>query len=179
MILTITKYGQAVLRQQSQPVTEVTDEIRTLVSNMLETMYAAKGVGLAAEQVGRTERICVIDIPKDAEKAPYRETNAGVKMPMVLINPEIIAKEGRQRNEEGCLSFPDIGVPITRENQVTVRYQDLDGNERTDTVYGLLARAVQHETDHLDGVLLVDRMSSLQKMSIAGQLRRLQQAFGA
>ncbi|MBP5320051.1 MAG: peptide deformylase [Kiritimatiellae bacterium] len=176
MILTITKYGQSVLRQKAQPVAAVTDEIRKLAGDMLETMYAAKGVGLAAEQVGRTERICVIDVPKEAEKEPYRETNAVVKMPLVLINPEIIGKEGRQRNEEGCLSFPDIGAPITRANKVTVRYLDLDGNERTETVYGLLARAVQHETDHLDGVLLVDRMSSLQKMSIAGQLRRLQQA---
>jgi peptide deformylase len=169
-------YGNEILRRKAVPVAEVTEEIRRLVGDMLESMYAAKGVGLAAEQVGRTECVCVIDVPRDAEKEACRAENAVVPMPLVLINPEITAAEGKQRNEEGCLSFPEIGAPITRADKVTVAYTDLDGVRRTLTARGLLSRAIQHETDHLNGVLLVDRMSAMQKMSVAGQLRRLQKA---
>jgi peptide deformylase len=170
----VVKYGNEVLRQKAVPVAEVTEEIRRLVGDMLESMYAAKGVGLAAEQVGRTERVCVIDVPRDAEKEACREENAAVSMPLVLINPEITAAEGKQRNEEGCLSFPEIGAPITRADKVTVAYIGLDGKRQSATARGLLSRAIQHEVDHLDGVLLVDRMSAMQKMSVAGQLKRLQ-----
>jgi peptide deformylase len=179
MMMQIVKFGNAVLREKASQVSKVDDAIRKLAKDMLETMYAAKGVGLAAEQVGRTERMCVIDVPKDAEKEMYRESNAkAVKMPLILINPVITKMVGRQRNEEGCLSFPDIGVPISRANEVTVEYTDLDGKPRSATACGLLARAMQHEIDHLDGVLLVDKMSALQKMSISGQLKRLQKANG-
>lgn len=167
-------YGNEVLRQKAVPVAQITDSVRQLVGDMLESMYAAKGVGLAAEQVGRTEAVCVIDVPRDAEKESCREANAAITMPLVLINPEILATEGKQRNEEGCLSFPEIGAPITRADKVTVTYLDLDGKRQTTTARGLLSRAIQHETDHLDGVLLVDRMSPMQKMSVAGQLKRLQ-----
>ncbi len=176
MILPVVTYGNEILRRKAVPVAEVTEEIRRLVGDMLESMYAAKGVGLAAEQVGRTECVCVIDVPRDAEKEACRAENAVVPMPLVLINPEITAAEGKQRNEEGCLSFPEIGAPITRADKVTVAYTDLDGVRRTLTARGLLSRAIQHETDHLNGVLLVDRMSAMQKMSVAGQLRRLQKA---
>ena len=137
-------------------------------------MYAAKGVGLAAEQVGRTESVCVIDVPREAEKEACREENAAIAMPLVLINPEINATEGKQRNEEGCLSFPEIGAPITRADKVTVTYTDLNGVRQTVSARGLLSRAIQHEVDHLNGILLVDKMSPMQKMSVAGQLRRLQ-----
>ena len=175
MILPIVTYGNEVLRQKATPVIEVTDAIRELVGNMLESMYASKGLGLAAEQVGRTESVCVIDVPKDAEKASCREANAAIPMPLVMINPEITAMSGKQRREEGCLSFPDIGAPITRADKVTVTFTDLTGAQQSVTAQGLLARAVQHETDHLDAVLLVDRMSPLQRISVAGQLKRLQQ----
>ena len=174
VILPVVVYGNEILREKAVPVVGVTDEIRKLASDMLESMYAAKGVGLAAEQVGRVERICVIDVPRDAEKEACRVENATITMPLVLINPEIIATEGKQRNEEGCLSFPDISAPISRADKVTVSYIDLDGKRQTITARGLLARAIQHETDHLNGVLLVDRMSAMQKMSVAGQLKRLQ-----
>jgi len=176
VILPVVTYGNDVLRQKAVPVVQITDEIRKLVSDMLESMYAARGVGLAAEQVGRTEAVCVIDVPRDAEKEECREFNAGIAMPLVLINPEIVACEGKQRNEEGCLSFPEIGAPITRADKVTAMYLDLDGNRQTVTARGLLSRAIQHEIDHLNGVLLVDRMSPMQKMSVAGQLKRLQKA---
>lgn len=174
MIYPVVKFGKDVLRQKATPVAEVNDTIRQLAHDMLESMYASKGVGLAAEQVGRTERLCVIDVPRDAEKEDCREENAAIPMPLVLINPEIIAAEGKQRNEEGCLSFPDISAPITRADKVTVTYTDLNGQRQTATARGLLSRAIQHETDHLEGVLLVDKMSALQKMSVAGQLKRLQ-----
>ena len=174
MIHSIITYGNEMLRHKATPVPLVDEEVRRLVADMLESMYASRGVGLAAEQIGRTERICVIDVPHDAEKEECREANAALAMPLVLINPEILASEGRQRNEEGCLSFPDISVPLTRANRVTVTYTDLDGFRQTCTACGLLARAIQHELDHLDGVLLVDRMSPMQRMSVAGQLKRLQ-----
>lgn len=177
MILPIVKYGDETLREKAVPVGLVTDEIRKLAADMLETMYQARGVGLAAEQVGRRERICVIDVPKDCEKEAYRESNeAAVKMPLVLVNPEIISAEGEQRDNEGCLSFPKIGSPVTRANTVTVTFFDLAGMRQTITVSGLLARAVQHETDHLDGVLFVDKLGPGQLLAIAGKLSRLKAA---
>jgi peptide deformylase len=174
VIYPVVTFGQEILRQKAVLVAEITDEIRQLAHDMLESMYASKGVGLAAEQVGRTESLCVIDVPRDAEKEACRDENAAIPMPLVLINPEITAKEGKQRNEEGCLSFPEISAPISRADKVTVTYTDLNGKRQTVSARGLLSRAIQHETDHLDGVLLVDKMSPLQKMSVAGQLKRLQ-----
>ena len=112
VIYPVVTFGNEVLRQKAVPVAEVTAEVLQLVKDMLESMYAAKGVGLAAEQVGRTERVCVIDVPPEMEKEACREENAAVAMPLVLINPEVVATEGKQRNEEGCLSFPEIGAPI-------------------------------------------------------------------
>lgn len=175
MIHPILTFGEEALRQKAKPVAEVTDAIRKLVTDMLETMYAAKGLGLAAEQIGRTECVCVIDIPTDVEKEECRADNAAITMPLVLINPEILASEGKQRNEEGCLSFPEIGAPITRANQVTVTYLDINGHRQTVTAKGLLSRALQHEIDHLNGILLVDKMSPMQKLSVSGQLRRLRE----
>ena len=174
MIYQVVTFGHEILRQKAVPVTEVTEGIRQLVRDMLESMYAAKGVGLAAEQVGHTESVCVIDVPHDAEKEACREENAAIPMPLVLINPKIIATEGKQRNEEGCLSFPEIGAPITRPDKVTVAYTDLTGAQQTVSARGLLSRAIQHEVDHLSGILLVDKMSPMQKLAVAGQLKRLQ-----
>ena len=174
MIHPIVTFGYDELRQKAVPVVDVNDDIRKLATDMLETMYAAKGLGLAAEQIGRNECICVIDVPPDAEKDACRAANASVVMPLILINPKIIASEGKQRNDEGCLSFPDIGASITRANQVTVTFTTLTGKCQTITVQGLLARAVLHEVDHLNGILLVDKMSPMQKLSVAGQLKRLQ-----
>jgi len=173
MIYPILTFGVEALREKSTRVAEVSDAVRKVAMDMLETMYAAKGLGLAAEQVGRTECLCVIDVPVDLEKEECRADNAPIAMPLVLINPEILASEGKQRNEEGCLSFPEIGAPITRANQVTVTFLDIKGHRHTVTAKGLLARAIQHEIDHLNGILLVDKMSPMQKLSVSGQLRRL------
>jgi len=175
MIYPIFTFGKEPLRRASQAVSVVTEEIRRLAADMIETMHAANGVGLAAEQIGRDEAVCVIDVPPDAEKPECRVGNLVIPMPLVLINPKILATEGSQRDDEGCLSFPDINAAITRPNQVTVAFTALDASRQTITVRGLLARAVMHETDHLNGILLVDRMSQVQKLAIAGKLRRLKQ----
>ena len=174
----IVTYGNDILRKSARAVPAVTDEIRTLAEEMIATMRAARGVGLAAEQIVRDEAICVIEVPADAEKPECRAFNAAIPMPLVLINPEILSTEGSQRNEEGCLSFPDISATVTRANQVTVAFHGADGARQTITVQGLLARAVQHELDHLKGILLVDRMSQVQKMAVSGKLRRLRKEAG-
>lgn len=174
MVLPIVTYGDQALRCKAVEVEDITPQILDLARDMLDTMYASRGLGLAAEQVGRTEKICVIDVPLELEKEMCREFNAAIKMPLILINPEIVAHQGEQRDDEGCLSFPEIGAKITRANQVTVKYLDLGGGACEVVACGLLARAIQHETDHLNGVLLVDRMSAAQKMSAAGKLKRLQ-----
>jgi peptide deformylase len=173
MIHPIVTFGNASLRQASRAVPSITDEIRRLAVDLIDTMREASGVGLAAAQIGREEAVCVIDIPPDAEKPVCRAFNAAIPMPLVLVNPDILASEGSQRNNEGCLSFPDINALISRPNQVTVAFQALDASRQTLTVQGLLARAVMHEIDHLNGVLLVDRMSQVQKLAVAGKLRRL------
>ncbi len=175
MVYDILVFGQEVLRHKAQAIAAVTPEIQALARDMLDTMYAAPGVGLAAEQIGREEAICVIDVPANAEVPECVAGNAAIAMPLVLINPVITATSGQQRSEEGCLSFPDISAHITRPMQVTVAYLDLDGKAQTATAHGLLARAILHETDHLNGVLLVDRMSAIQRMSVAGKLKRMQQ----
>lgn len=176
MVHEIVTFGDDALRRKAQPVIEITPAIRQLAQDMLETMHDARGVGLAAEQIGREEAICVVDVPRDAERPECLEANSAIAMPLVLINPEITASEGKQRCEEGCLSFPEISVPITRALQVTLAYTDIEGARRAITVQGLLARAVQHELDHLEGVLLVDRMSAVQRISVAGRLKRLRRA---
>lgn len=173
MILPVVTYGHEVLKQPATPVGAVTPEIRTLVATLLESMYAAKGVGLAAEQIGRTECICVIDVPKEMEDPECVALNASVAMPLVLIDPEIVETQGALRRPEGCLSFPELYVEITRARTVTFRYTDIKGERVTATAHGLLARAVQHETDHLRGVLMVDRMSTAQRMANAGKLKRI------
>ena len=175
MVYTIVTYGNEVLRHKARAVSGVTDELRALAKDMLATMHAARGVGLAAEQIGREEALCVIDVPPESEKPECVAVNSSVRMPLVMVYPAITASTGHQRGEEGCLSFPEINAPITRAAQVTVAYLDLEGNSRTATAQGLLARAIQHEIDHLNGVLLVDRMSAMQRLSMSGRLKRLQQ----
>ncbi len=164
MILKIVKYPEPVLEQPGEPVTEFNDELRKLVADMFETTYASQGIGLAAPQVGVSKRLTVIDLSmgKDREQK------------LVLINPEIIVSEGRQYEEEGCLSFPDIREKVVRAANVRIRAQDeygkwfeMDGDE-------LLARAFQHEIDHLDGVLFIFRMSALKRSLNLRKIRKMQ-----
>jgi peptide deformylase len=159
-------YGNPALRKKSAPVKEVTAEIRTLADRMLGIMYAQEGVGLAAEQIGHTEAVFVLDVPAAADRNEQGlPNNPGVNMPQVFINPEIIGTSDEMATaEEGCLSFPKLYVPVTRPAEVVVRHLDRDGNEQVLNAKGLLARAIQHELDHLNGVLLVDRMSVITKL---------------
>jgi peptide deformylase len=170
---TITTFGNTILRKKASEVKEISEEIKRLAASLLETMYDAEGLGLAAEQVGRIEAICVVDVPAEFQESEFAALNANVKMPLVLINPVISDPEGSLRRKEGCLSFPDMYMEVTRPRSCTVSYMALDGSHYEARVHGLLARAVMHEVDHLDGVLFIDKLSSAQKVLCAGKLRRL------
>jgi len=152
-ILPIKHYPDPVLKRIAEPVTVFDDELRKLAGDMAETMYAAPGVGLAAPQVGISRRLAVIDCARSGE-APQLFS---------LVNPEIVAREGESCEEEGCLSVPSYYANVVRSAKVRVRYQDLDGNLVERDAEGLLAICIQHELDHLDGILFVDRLSSLKK----------------
>ena len=178
MVLPIVTFGNAVLKQPAEQVAEITPEIRQLAKDMLETMYDAEGVGLAAEQVGRREAICVIDVPRDAEYKSHAGRNDHVAMPLVLVNPVVRDPRGSMRKSEGCLSFPGLYCDITRAETVTVEWTDLEGHRQEATVHGLLARAVQHEVDHLGGTLMSDKLSPAQRLANAGRLRRIRSMAG-
>jgi peptide deformylase len=164
MIQTIVKYPDPILSQPGEPVTEFNAELRKLVADMFETTYANQGVGLAAPQVGVSKRVTVIDVsmgkdPKDR---------------LVLINPEIIFSEGKLYEEEGCLSFPDIREKVVRAAKVRIRAQDEKGKWFEMDGDDLLARAFQHEIDHLDGVLFLFRMSALKRSLNLRKIRKMQ-----
>ncbi|MBZ5525796.1 MAG: peptide deformylase [Acidobacteriia bacterium] len=166
MIYPIVKYGDPVLETPAATVTEFNADLRKLIDDMFESMYAAQGVGLAAPQIGIAQRIAVIDVTfKEDPKAR-----------LVLINPEIIKQEGRQKSSEGCLSLPDFREDVTRANVVTVRAQGLDGKWFEETGEGLLARAFLHETDHLHGKLFISHVSALKRDLIKRKIRKLVRA---
>jgi peptide deformylase len=152
-IIKIYHYPEPVLAQKAEPITEIDDTIRQLARDMAETMYAAPGVGLAAPQVGVSRRLVVLDC-SGRDEDPFL---------IAAINPKIIAAEGESFEEEGCLSVPGYYCKIKRSAEVKVRYLDLDGVEQTISADDLLAVAFQHEIDHLDGVLFVDRLSPLKR----------------
>jgi len=174
MVLPVVKYGSPVLRQSAKTVPCVTPALVKLAEDMLDTMYKTKGVGLAAEQVGHLESLCVIDVPPDCENSDeVREFNSSVSMPLVMFNPMVLAADGEQTAKEGCLSFPGVGGEVTRPDKVTCQYMDLSGVPQIITVEGFLARAVLHETDHLNGVLYIDRMTDKGRTSVSGKLKKL------
>ena len=166
MIYPIVKFGDPVLERAAAPVTVFDAELRRLIEDMFESMYAAQGVGLAAPQIGISRRIAVIDVT-------FKE-NPSQKM--VLINPEIIHKEGHQRSNEGCLSLPEFREKVTRPNRVTVRAQDVHGKTFQHIGEELLARAFLHETDHLDGKLFISHISALKRDLIKRKIRKLAKA---
>jgi peptide deformylase len=161
-LLEIHVLGSPVLREETKPVTEITDEVRRLVEDMFETMRTAQGIGLAAPQVGRLERVAVVDVDND---------------PIVLINPEIIAESGSERAEEGCLSIPDIYGDVDRAAKVTVRAIDLEGNTFEREATELLARAFQHEIDHLHGKLFIDYLSFLKRRGVMARWEDLKEKY--
>ncbi|MDR0799981.1 MAG: peptide deformylase [Endomicrobium sp.] len=152
--LRIRKYGDPVLRKKSEAVIEINNDIKKLASDMLETMYSAPGVGLAAPQVGISLRLCVIDV--DPNK----------KSPVVMINPEIISGENKITDEEGCLSLPGFYENVKRFEKATVNYTDLNDEKQKITAQGFLAKAVQHEIDHLDAKLFIDYLPDWKRKSI-------------
>ena len=178
MVLKVYKYGEKVLREKAAPVAFVDEKLRQRADDMIETMRRAKGVGLAAEQVGRTEKMCVIDIPEGCDEAEDEAFNAPIAMPLRLWNPEIIAQEGSVRDKEGCLSFPNVGGSLTRAAQVTCQYLDAENRPQVITARGYLARALQHEIDHLNGVLYIDHMSAVERLACAPKLKKLAKANG-
>jgi peptide deformylase len=153
-VLEIKKYPERVLKEKATPVADIDSDIQRLIDDMIETMYAAPGIGLAAPQVGVSKRIIVIDVSvKEGEKTPL----------IVLINPEIITAQGEIESEEGCLSLPGYITTIKRAERVTVEGLNRDGVKIRIEGDGLLSRALQHEIDHLEGKLLIDRISSIKR----------------
>ncbi len=163
MIYPIVKYGQEVLEKTAALVTTFDGDLEKLVADMFETMYAAKGVGLAAPQIGILKRLCVIDVTSGEDP----------KQKFVLANPVIVSTEGKHELEEGCLSLPDFHALIPRPLRASVRAQDLRGKEITMAGEGLLARAFCHEIDHLNGVLFIRHLSRLKRDSIKRKVRRM------
>lgn len=162
--LEVTKYGAEVLRNIAQPVKEINDEIKGIINNMLDTLYASEGIGLAAPQIGISKRIIVVDInPSDPSSKP-----------MVMINPSIVNQEGQIEFEEGCLSVPDVRGNVKRAEKVTVEAIDIDGNKIRVEASDLLARVLQHEIDHLNGKLFIDHLSRIKQQLIKKQLRKIQ-----
>jgi peptide deformylase len=161
-IRTILHYPDARLRQKAAPVAKVTPEIARLIDDMAETMYAAPGVGLAATQIGEAHRIFIVDIAGEDEPSNL----------IVFVNPEIAETEGEQLGPEGCLSFPGITEEIKRAGRVSVRALDRDGKPFELTAEGLLAVAIQHENDHLDGVLMIDHLGVLKKRIVQRKMQK-------
>lgn len=183
MIRPIVFYPAPVLRQVGARVESVTDEIRQLAADMIETMRDAHGVGLAAPQVGVSLQLAVIDVSHDEECVSYLRVNGEEKSlaevcPLVFINPLLETLGPRETDTEGCLSFPDLRGEITRPGEVRVTCGTLDGESLVVETDGLFARAFQHEIDHLFGRLFIDRMSSAKKLSIRGRLKEMQEQYG-
>ncbi|MBN2301681.1 MAG: peptide deformylase [Lentisphaerae bacterium] len=176
----IVTYGDPVLRKKATPVLLIDDGIRQLAADMLETMRANRGLGLAAQQIGRTEAICVIDCtPVQDRNARGDALGFGVEMPLILINPSVLVVSGEQVDQEGCLSFPGVFAPVSRADETVVKYLDEFSQEKTITSKGLLSRAVQHEVDHLNGVLFIDRMSPEQRADLSETLKKLAKVHNA
>ena len=163
MIYPIVKYGNPVLEKPAEPVTEFGDELRKLVEDMFESMYEAKGVGLAAPQIGISKRLAVIDIT-------FKE-DPDAKL--VLANPEIVRTEGKHKQSEGCLSIPEFREPLSRPSKVTVRAQDVNGKWYEKTGEELLARAFLHETEHLHGKLYISHISALKRDLMKRKIRKM------
>lgn len=181
MILDVVKYGHPVLRERGLRIKEITAEVTQFIADMFETMYHSKGIGLAAQQVGRAVQLTVIDVRGIAERPSTLELNGkpadvDAFMPLVLINPKVTPLGEPAAGPEGCLSFPEIYADITRPEQVEVKALNAEGKPIAFRCGGLLARAVQHEVDHLNGVLFIDRMPPETKAELRAEIDDLHTA---
>ena len=162
-VLPIVKYGEAVLREPTKPVGDIDAALQKLIDDMVDTMYAAPGVGLAANQVGVSKRVAVIDLTVGKKPGNLH----------IFINPEIMELEGQITEEEGCLSIPDFAEVVTRPERVKVRYTDRNGQQREIRGEGLMARALCHEIDHLNGNLFIDHLRGFKKERIMKKIQKL------
>ena len=179
MILPIVQYGTPVLRQKGKAVPSVDGPVKKLIADMLETMRDAKGVGLAAQQVGQALQVAVIDITgvKERESKMWiggKPVDPEAHMPLVLINPEISGTKSKVKGTEGCLSFPGIGAEISRSQRVRVKAKNADGKIFEFEAAGLLGRAVQHEYDHLHGRLFIDLMDAATRKELREEIQLLE-----
>lgn len=167
-VLPICKYGNGVLRKRTESVDVIDQELQQLIDDMVDTMYAAPGVGLAANQVGVSKRLMIIDLSVGKDPSGLR----------VFINPEIMEMSGEITEEEGCLSIPDFVETVTRSGRLRVRYLDREGSEQEMEAEGLMARAVCHEVDHLNGALFIDYLRGLRKEKILKRINKILQRGG-
>jgi peptide deformylase len=179
MRLSILQYADPVLRAKGKRIDPIDDRIRDLAANMIETMHAANGVGLAAQQIGEAIQLTVLDVSQVEDrpttmKLNGQEVDPKSVMPLVLVNPQVELGREIEPGTEGCLSFPEVTGEIDRAKSIHVRAQDLDGAAIEIETAGFLARAIQHEVDHLNGILFIDRMSSAAKTSLSSKLKKLQ-----
>jgi peptide deformylase len=163
MLRPIVKYGDRVLQAKAGPVDEITGDIQRIIDDMVTTMYAAPGIGLAAPQIGVPLRICIVDLSVGRRAEDLR----------VMINPEFVERQGTQLEEEGCLSVPGFTATVLRPERAIVRALDRDGREHIVEGKDLLARALQHEIDHLDGTLFVDRLRGIKRQQIVRRIHKL------
>ena len=179
MVLEIVKYGDPVLQTKGRQVEQVDDSIRQLAQDMTETMYAARGLGLAAQQIGVALQMTVVDVAQIQEDRPStmivngQQVDLGEWMPLVLLNPRLELRSEKDVASEGCLSFPDIHGDVPRSSAIRVHADLLDGSQLDFEATGMLARAIQHEVDHLHGILYISRMNSATKAGLSGRLKRL------
>jgi len=179
MKLPIVKYGNPILRAKGKEIEQVDERIHSLAADMVETMQGANGIGLAAQQVGTALQLTVLDVSQVEDRPSTMKLNGqnvdpAEAMPLILLNPKIRLDEEVSSGNEGCLSFPDITAEIDRAVSVEVEAETLEGEAVRIEASGLLARALQHEVDHLNGILFIDRMSSVVKASLSSRLKRLQ-----
>lgn len=182
MVLKIVRYPATVLRAKCRAINEVTPAIRQLADDMLETMRSANGVGLAAPQVGVDQQLAVIDVSHNPQCLTFLRINGEradmvTNMPVIFLNPVLELGKDKDVDEEGCLSFPRLRGDIRRSEQVKVTFKTLDGETQTWEMDGLLARAFQHEIDHLNGILFIDRLSAVAKVGLKRKLTRLMEEW--
>jgi peptide deformylase len=179
MKLPIVRYGDPILRTKGKRIASIDNQIRELAANMIETMHLANGIGLAAQQVGEALQLTVVDVSRAEDQESTMKLNGAevdpkTSMPLLLLNPDLTLGKETDLAIEGCLSFPEITADIRRAISVVVRAQTLEGAAVEIEASGLLGRALQHEVDHLNGILFIDRMSAATKVALRSRLKRMQ-----